>query len=207
MAPDTWGKTSTSARQFIHSTIEKKFSFFKFTEDGWKLDYLCMHLYPSWRSCRLDADGSLKKNARNTVKEEASDEDKDLADHKPVTIKKRKGHTDTLQPSSKKQKGELLYMKLSTDQLSHHSGEHARHSRRHHLRVWAVIQPIQSFRHCRDDEPRSKHFFSYSLAYTHIEIPVHDFRPSEEEDTPEQSQDSEGLDEYSIILLALLTFS
>ena len=155
----------------------------------------------------MDADGSLKKNARNTVKEEASDEDKDLTDHKPIIIKKHKGHAATLQPSSKKQKGELLYMILSTDQLSHHSGEHARHSRKHRLQVWAVIQPIQSFRHCRDDEPRSEHFFSYSLAYTHIEIPVHDFRLSEEEDTPEQSRDSEGLNEYSIILLVLLTFS
>ncbi|KIM56278.1 hypothetical protein SCLCIDRAFT_29719 [Scleroderma citrinum Foug A] len=160
MAPDTWGKASTSARQFIHSTIEKKFSFFKFAEDGWKLDYLCTHLYPSWRSCRLDANGSLKKNVHNTVKEEASDEDKDLADHKPVIIKKRKGHADTLQPSSKKQKVENM-------PDTHESIA------------------------CRDDEPRSERFFSYSLAYTHIEIPVHDFRPSEEEDTPEQSRDSE----------------
>ncbi|KIM54112.1 hypothetical protein SCLCIDRAFT_31361 [Scleroderma citrinum Foug A] len=72
-------------------------------------------------------ENAQKKNACNTVKEEASDEDKDLVDHKPVIIKKRKGHTDALQPSSKKQK----------------------------------------------------------------EIPVHDFRLSEEEDTLEQSRDSE----------------
>jgi len=91
MAPDTWGKASTSTWQFIHSTMEKGFSFFKLTEDGWKLDYLCMHLYPSWCSSCLDADGNLKKNARNTVKEEASNEDKDLSKTASPSLRSGRG--------------------------------------------------------------------------------------------------------------------
>jgi len=165
MAPDTWGKASTSTRHFIQSTMEKQFSFFKLAEDGWKLEHLCTYLYPSWRSRCLDADGNLKKNACNVVKEEASDEDKGLGeDHKPV---KRKGHADTLWPSSKKQKGELFYMIVSTDRSSHHSGEHVRHSQRHRWRVWTVIQPIQSFRHCRGDKPRSECFFFFLFSRSH----------------------------------------
>jgi len=158
MAPDTWGKASTSARQFIRSIMEKNYPIFKLAEDGWKLENLCTYSYPSWHLRHLDANGNLKKHTRNPVKEEVSDEDKDLEDHKPI-IKKRKGHADTPGPSSKKHKGRLYCAILPTDWSSHHSGECARCSQGHHSRVWAVIQPIWLFRYHRGDNSGFECFF------------------------------------------------
>lgn len=206
MAPDTWGKASTSAWQFIHLTMEKKYPIFKLAEDGWKLENLCTYSYPSWRLHHLDVDGNLKKNVRNTVKEETSDEDKDLKDHKPI-VKKRKGHADTSRLSSKKHKGESYHAILSTDRSSRHSGEHARCSREHRSRLWTVIQPIQSFRHCRSYHARFECALSYSLAYSPIEAPVHNFLPSEEAAATEQSRDSEHSSECWTIILTLLTIA
>ena len=104
LAPATWGKASTTAWSFVHSTMEAAYPIFKFAKDGWKLETLCTHMYSSWRLKRLDDIGKLK-NGRS-VKEETLD-DEDLEDHKPV-VKKRKGQV-TPRPSTKKPKSESLH--------------------------------------------------------------------------------------------------
>ena len=117
LAPDTWGKASTMARNFVHSTMERTYPLLKLAEGGWKLETLCTNLYSSWH--RSDKDCKLKKNGCN-VKEEALD-DEDLEDHKPIA-KKRKGQ-GTSRSSAKKPKGESSYMTHeSTDWLTCCSG-------------------------------------------------------------------------------------
>ncbi|KAI6011093.1 hypothetical protein BKA83DRAFT_4395034 [Pisolithus microcarpus] len=103
MAPDTWGKASTSALQFIRLQIEKEFPLFKLADNGWKLEYICTKTYSAWRKHHLDDDGNLKRSMRDMIKEEALEDDNDLESHKPCS-KKRKGPPDTTRPSNKKQK-------------------------------------------------------------------------------------------------------
>ncbi|KIM56828.1 hypothetical protein SCLCIDRAFT_29257 [Scleroderma citrinum Foug A] len=105
LAPDTWGKASTTAQNFVHSTMERTYPLLKLAED-----------------CKL------KKNGHN-VKEEASD-DEDLEDHKPIA-KKQKGQGSS-RSSAKKPKvedspvteattfmlGQLPSPSLSTSHLS-----------------------------------------------------------------------------------------
>ncbi|KAI6006365.1 hypothetical protein EDC04DRAFT_2969751 [Pisolithus marmoratus] len=85
MAPETWGKASTSAQQFVQSTMKVAFPLLKFTENGWKLEYICTRLYPAWSKCYLEESGNLKRTGHNTVKEEAVDD---------LNGKKWKGHTE-----------------------------------------------------------------------------------------------------------------
>ena len=116
LAPGTWGKASTRAWSFVHSTMEEAYPIFKFAEGGWKLETLCTNMYSSWRLKRLDNDGKLKKNGCS-VKEEAFD-DEDFEGHKP-TARKHKGQGPTSRPSTKKPKGESLYTThKSTDCLT-----------------------------------------------------------------------------------------
>ncbi|KAI5985168.1 hypothetical protein EDD15DRAFT_2200775 [Pisolithus albus] len=83
MAPETWGKASTSARQFVWSTMETAFPLFKFAENGWKLEYICTRAYPAWSKRYLDENGNLKRGTRDAIKEEALDDaDEDFQDHK-----------------------------------------------------------------------------------------------------------------------------
>ncbi|KAI6009039.1 hypothetical protein EDC04DRAFT_2906804 [Pisolithus marmoratus] len=83
MAPETWGKASTSARQFIRSTMETAFLLFKFAENGWKLEYICTRAYPAWSKRYLDENGNLKRGMHDAIKEEALDDaDEDFQDHK-----------------------------------------------------------------------------------------------------------------------------
>ncbi|KIO06842.1 hypothetical protein M404DRAFT_24516 [Pisolithus tinctorius Marx 270] len=102
-APETWGKASTSARQFVRSIMETTFPLFKFAENGWKLEYICTRGYPAWSKCYLDDDGKLKRATRDAMKEEALDDaDEDLQDHKPS--KKRRGQTELEALHNKKAK-------------------------------------------------------------------------------------------------------
>lgn len=105
MAPETWGKASTSARQFVRSTMEMAFPLLKFAENGWKLEYICTRSYPAWSKRYLDESGNLKRTTRDTVKEEAADEEEDFQDHS-LSGKKRKGHTETGRLHNKKPKVE-----------------------------------------------------------------------------------------------------
>lgn len=107
MAPDTWGKASTSAIHFMRSQMEKDFPLFKLAENGWKLEYICTKTYSAWRKHHLDDAGNLKRATRDMVKEEALDDDDDLEDCKPWN-KKRKGHAETTTPSKKKQKADNI---------------------------------------------------------------------------------------------------
>lgn len=109
MAPDTWGKASTSAIHFMRSQMEKDFPLFKLAENGWKLEYICTKTYSAWRKHHLDDAGNLKRAMRDMVKEEALDDDDDLEDYKPWN-KKRKGHAETTTPSNKKQKADNVAM-------------------------------------------------------------------------------------------------
>ncbi|KAI6137790.1 hypothetical protein BKA82DRAFT_4022756 [Pisolithus tinctorius] len=104
IAPDTWGRASTTALQFIRAHMEKDFPLFKLAESGWKLEHLCTKPYLAWRTKCLDDHGNLKRTTRNTIKGEALDDDDDLESLNPGS-KKRKGPADTsLTLSNKKQK-------------------------------------------------------------------------------------------------------
>ncbi|KAI6018270.1 hypothetical protein PISMIDRAFT_18255 [Pisolithus microcarpus 441] len=103
MAPDTWGKASTSAIHFMWSQMEKDFPLFKLAENRWKLEYICTKMYSAWRKHHLDDTRNLKRAMRDMVKEEALDDDDNLEDYKPWN-KKQKGHAETTTPSNKKQK-------------------------------------------------------------------------------------------------------
>ncbi|KAI6164577.1 hypothetical protein EDD17DRAFT_356425 [Pisolithus thermaeus] len=104
MAPDTWGKASTSVVQFMRLQMEKDFPLFKLADNGWKLEYICTKTYSAWRKRHLDGKGNLKRTTRDTTKEEGFDDDEDLEDHKPCS-KKRKGPTDNTKSSNEKLKG------------------------------------------------------------------------------------------------------
>ncbi|KAI6037936.1 hypothetical protein EDC04DRAFT_2604362 [Pisolithus marmoratus] len=104
MAPETWGKASTSARQFVRSTMETAFPLFKFAENGWKLEYICTRAYPAWSKRYLDENGNLKRGTRDAIKEEALDDaDEDFQDHK-LSSKKRKADTEMEGSRNKKAK-------------------------------------------------------------------------------------------------------
>ncbi|KAI6022659.1 hypothetical protein EDC04DRAFT_2900744 [Pisolithus marmoratus] len=104
MAPETWGKASTSARQFVRSTMETAFPLFKFAENGWKLEYICTRAYPAWSKWYLDENGNLKRGTCDAIKEEALDDaDEDFQDHK-LSGKKRKADTEMEGSRNKKAK-------------------------------------------------------------------------------------------------------
>ncbi|KAI5997836.1 hypothetical protein F5J12DRAFT_785053 [Pisolithus orientalis] len=92
IAPDTWGRASMTALQFIQAYMEKDFPLFKLAESGWKLKHLCMKTYLAWRTKCLDENG------------ETFDDDKDLKSLNPSS-KKHKGPADaSLRPFNRKQK-------------------------------------------------------------------------------------------------------
>lgn len=106
IAPDTWGRASTTALRFIQAHMEKDFPLFKLAESGWKLEHLCMKTYSAWRTKHLDDNGNLKRTTHDMIKGEALDDDDDLKGLNPGS-KKRKGLTDaSLMLSNKKQKCE-----------------------------------------------------------------------------------------------------
>ncbi|KAI6130138.1 hypothetical protein EV401DRAFT_613574 [Pisolithus croceorrhizus] len=104
MAPDTWGKASTSVVQFMRLQMEKDFPLFKLADNGWKLEYICTKTYSAWKKRHLDDKGNLKRTTRDTTKEEGFDDDEDLENPKPYS-KKRKVPTDNTKSSNEKLKG------------------------------------------------------------------------------------------------------
>ncbi|KAI6016304.1 hypothetical protein BKA83DRAFT_4497931 [Pisolithus microcarpus] len=86
---------------------ELAFPLLKFAENGWKLEYICTRSYPTWSKRYLDESGNLKRTTRDTVKEEATNEEEDFQDHS-LSGKKRKGHTEMGRLHNKKPKVETL---------------------------------------------------------------------------------------------------
>ncbi|KAG2358594.1 hypothetical protein BDR07DRAFT_1379301 [Suillus spraguei] len=48
LAPKSWGKLCMTGRQLFHTIVENAYPFFKFANDGWKLDHLAGTSYPAW---------------------------------------------------------------------------------------------------------------------------------------------------------------
>ncbi|KAL4065032.1 hypothetical protein V8B97DRAFT_2025816 [Scleroderma yunnanense] len=101
MALETWGKASIKAHQFLRFTMEKAFPLFKFTENRWKLKYICTKMYPAWSKCYLDKNRKLKCKTCDAVKEEALNKPEE--DYKLSSKKQRTG-TETEESCSKKVK-------------------------------------------------------------------------------------------------------
>ncbi|KAG1894231.1 uncharacterized protein F5891DRAFT_985231 [Suillus fuscotomentosus] len=102
IVPQSWGKVTDSARQLIHMLMEDAYQFFKFADDGWKLDYLATTSYPSWRRNDLDSDD--RKSRDNVKKEDNDDDDDNDTNSNEQTGKKRKWSMASIEPkvSSKK---------------------------------------------------------------------------------------------------------
>ncbi|KAI6007022.1 hypothetical protein EDD15DRAFT_2190659 [Pisolithus albus] len=80
LAPPSWGRLSASGRQFIHSLMENAFPDFKFTNNGWKLDYLASTTYPAWRKAMLDDNGKWKQKKGKDPKTEDDNDDESTDD-------------------------------------------------------------------------------------------------------------------------------
>jgi hypothetical protein len=75
LAPKSWGKLCMTGRQLFHSIVENAYPFFKFANDGWKLDHLAGTSYPAWRRTHLDDEGNWKSKKDG---DESDDENSNL---------------------------------------------------------------------------------------------------------------------------------
>ncbi|KAF8549314.1 hypothetical protein OG21DRAFT_1488646 [Imleria badia] len=57
MAPKSWGKATTSTKEFVHATIYKSYPILQLAENDWKLELLCSGDYPGWVRNNLDSQG------------------------------------------------------------------------------------------------------------------------------------------------------
>ncbi|KAI6004151.1 hypothetical protein EDD15DRAFT_2360410 [Pisolithus albus] len=55
--------------------MENAYPMFRFTSNGWKLDYLASMTYPAWRKVHLDDNGRWKPKKGKELKTEDNDED------------------------------------------------------------------------------------------------------------------------------------
>ncbi|KAI6018419.1 hypothetical protein EDC04DRAFT_2902132 [Pisolithus marmoratus] len=90
LAPPSWGRLSASAHQFIHGLMETTYPHFKFTNNGWKLDYLASNTYPAWRKGNLDDSGRWKQKRGKDLKMEEDDDNDDDDDSLDEIGRKRK---------------------------------------------------------------------------------------------------------------------
>ncbi|KAI6022359.1 hypothetical protein BKA83DRAFT_4493658 [Pisolithus microcarpus] len=90
LVPPSWGRLSTSARQFIHGLMESTYPHFKFANNGWKLDYLASNMYPAWQKGKLDDSGRWKQKKGKGVKMEEDDDNNEDDDSSDEIGRKRK---------------------------------------------------------------------------------------------------------------------
>lgn len=65
LAPMTWGKLTASGIQLMNSIMENAHPIFRLANNGWKLDYLAMSSYSSWRRNHLEnGDGENSKKRK-----------------------------------------------------------------------------------------------------------------------------------------------
>ena len=73
MAPKSWGKASTSAKDLIYNNVYKSFPFLQLTKNNWKIEILCSSDYPGWVRNNLDDQGKWQvKQEDDTIPGEES---------------------------------------------------------------------------------------------------------------------------------------
>ncbi|KAI6039612.1 hypothetical protein EDC04DRAFT_2603042 [Pisolithus marmoratus] len=78
LTPPSWGRLSTSACQFIHGLMETTYPHFKFTNNGWKLNYLASNTYPAWQKGNLDNSRSQNGDLKMEEDDDNDDDDNSL---------------------------------------------------------------------------------------------------------------------------------
>ena len=113
LAPKSWSKICTSARELFHAMIEKSFPIFKLGHNGWKLDYLCATDYPSWVRNNLNEDGkwfaSGNKSMKTEEEPEAAGQEMEMVS---IANGKRKTKRSTPEGGRKKLKGKCFSLSL-----------------------------------------------------------------------------------------------
>ncbi|KAI6011871.1 hypothetical protein PISMIDRAFT_106121, partial [Pisolithus microcarpus 441] len=77
LTPPSWGRLSATSHQFIHELMESTYPHFKFTNNGWKLDYLASNTYPAWQKGKLDDNSRWKQKKGKGLKVEEDDDNDD----------------------------------------------------------------------------------------------------------------------------------
>lgn len=66
MAPKSWGRATTSAKQIVYPNIYKSYPYL-LTENNWKLKNLCLINYPGWVWNNLDKQGGWQDDDNDIV--------------------------------------------------------------------------------------------------------------------------------------------
>jgi len=72
MAPKTWGKANTSAKEVIFLSMYKSFPFLQLAENDWKINLLCSLDYPGWVHNNLDDKGKWVGSCHVTQEDDAT---------------------------------------------------------------------------------------------------------------------------------------
>lgn len=75
MAPKSWGKANTSAKEIVYLHTYKSFPFLQLSENNWKIDLLCSLDYPGWVHNNLDNKGNWLASHKVKQEEEATSVD------------------------------------------------------------------------------------------------------------------------------------
>jgi hypothetical protein len=77
MAPKTWGKANTSAKEVVFLSTYKSFPFLQLAENDWKINLFCSLNYPGWVRNNLDDKGSgleATMSSRRTMQQLATNQ-------------------------------------------------------------------------------------------------------------------------------------
>lgn len=106
IAPKSWGKANTSAKELVFSLTYKSFPFLQLAENNWKTDLLCSMDYPGWVRNNLDDQGNWLSSSRRVKLEEGAGDPFKVNEAGASTGRKRKAQTSKSEtPPDKKLKG------------------------------------------------------------------------------------------------------
>lgn len=93
MAPKSWGKANTSAKELVYSLTYKAFPFLQLAENNWKIDLLCSLDYTGCVCNNLDDQGNWLATSSHKIKQEDQTMTVDMDEPAASTNKKCKGKT------------------------------------------------------------------------------------------------------------------
>ena len=102
MAPKTWGKANTSAKEVVFLSTYKAFPFLQLAENDWKIDLLCSLDYPGWVRNNLDNKGKWVGSRHVKQEDDAATGDQPASS----VSRKRKAKQFKSEPIEKKFKGQ-----------------------------------------------------------------------------------------------------
>lgn len=77
LAPMRWGNLTTSGTDLMNSIMEKTHPIFRLANNGWKLHYLTISSYPSWRRNHIEngvnENNKKRKHTTSSVKSEVDE--------------------------------------------------------------------------------------------------------------------------------------